>query len=159
MRSEMRRPASPDIPQWVEAMDGYLARQVRQAPRKSRPRRRLAFFDGSSLIRPLTASAALAGAALVVAVGLAGTSPQTAEPLPRPEAVVRDETGPMTGETAQHRQVRELLTFDDAARLTASFDIPTPNRGLTGTPRSEAPAVPTPDGGGTVPTALRPTVS
>lgn len=146
MRSDMRRPSSPAISEWIEAMEQDLTRRVRQDSARIRRHGRLAPL--------LTGSAALAGAALVVTMGLSSPAPPASN-----SDVAAGEQPPAAAERAGFGALGDLMTYEDAAGFTASYDILGRNRGLTGTPRSDAPAVPTPDGGGSVPTALRPTVS
>lgn len=167
MPIDMRRPQAPDVTQWIDTTDERLAGHVRS--RRRRPRSRPPAIDRlarivRSLARPAAHGAAAVAATIVVAIAVQvpATDPPPAGSSTVPDTVapVEPSSTPVSGPAISPTRAPDitLLPRDDAAALRRRSDIETPQAGLTGVPHGSAPAVPTPDGGGSATAALRPTV-
>lgn len=172
MRSEMRRPPAPVLGDWTEALDRQLRHRVQTRHLWRRSSRRIPqMFDpllrlARSLARPLTHGGAAVAAALVVFTAMSGSYPAPAPNHAALEAAIadvsvvgaeRNSSSPAVLAAVTRAPDVALLPLEDA-RMLAAADITRRQDGLTGAPRSNAPAVPTPDGGGEATATLRPRV-
>lgn len=167
MRFDMHRPPQPDLSAWIDEMDGHLASRVRPATGSIvRPPQVLdaAIRLGRSLARPIAHGGAALVAVIVVFTAMSVPRPApTTEPAVAEaaiaEAVISEIPISDTAEPVLPSRAPDvsLLSTEDARALVAS-DIRSDDAGLTGAPRSTAPAVPTPDGGGSATASLRPRV-
>ena len=157
MPSELRRPPLPDLSEWTTRIEEELVARVQPA----RPARTtlqamehlLRFFR--SIARPAGHGIAAFTASLVVITSLSVPVPVAQSPAPTvvPPPMV-EERAPAPVET---HGFLTLLPPDDAQAVRIS-DIETARGALTEAPQSDAPAVPTPEGGGWTEATLRPTV-
>lgn len=157
MPSELRRPPLPDLSEWTTRMEEELVARVQPA-RPARTTLRsmeqlLRFFR--SIARPAGHGIAAFAASLVVITSLSVPVPVEQSPAPTdvPPPMV-EERAPAPVETDGFLT---LLPPDDAQAVRIS-DIETARGALTEAPQSDAPAVPTPEGGGWTEATLRPTV-
>jgi hypothetical protein len=120
-----------------------------------------------SLARPLAHGGAAVAVALVVFTAMSGSYPGPAANSAAMEEAIADVAVVATGTNSSFPAVLatatpapdvSLLPLEDA-RMLAAADIDRRQDGLTGAPRSIAPAVPTPEGGGEATATLRPRVS
>lgn len=173
MPIEMRRPDAPDTSDWVDALDGRLAAEVRARPRhapSTRPIPGPVGRVGRSVARIATHGAAAVAAAVVVLTAV-GVPSADGPPLAPPTTAVVEDVAVVAaadppdllpldvrvGEPVGAPDI-DLLPSDDAAAIELAYDIETADPGLTGVPHSSVRAVPTPEGGGSATVALRPTV-
>jgi len=172
MHSEMRRPPTPALSDWEDALDSQLRDQVQTRHRSSPNARRAPHvFDpvlrvARSLARPLAHGGAAVAAAVVVFTAMSTSHPGPATNSAAMEEAIADvavvaseatSSFPVVLLTATRAPDVALLPIEDA-RMLAAADITRRQDGLTGAPRSNAPAVPTPDGGGEATATLRPRV-
>lgn len=173
MRSEMHRPPTPTLGEWKDALDRQLRDRVqtRHRPRPSAGWGRQVLDPvlrvTRSLARPLAHGGAAVAVALVVFAATSGSYPGPAANSAAMEEAIADVAVVATGTTsslpvalanATPAPDVSLLPIEDA-RMLAAADIDGRRDGLTGAPRSIAPAVPTPEGGGEATATLRPRVS
>jgi hypothetical protein len=157
MPSELRRPPLPDLSEWTSRIEDELVGRVRPArTARTTPRaleHMLRFFR--SIARPAGHGIAAFAASLVVITSLSVPGPveQSSVPTDVPPPVLA-ERAPAPVETDGFLT---LLPPDDAQAVRIS-DIETARGALTEAPQSDAPAVPTPEGGGWTEATLRPTV-
>lgn len=157
MRSELRRPSLPDLSEWTTRMEDELVARVRTVRTVRRTPRAmehvLRFFR--SIARPAGHGIAAFAASLVVITSLSVPGPVEQSPVPT------DVAPPMVQERAPAPVETDgfltLLPPDDAQAVRIS-DIENARGALTEAPQSDAPAVPTPEGGGWTTATLRPTV-
>lgn len=158
MPSELRRPPIPDLSDWTGRIERELVASVRPAKRtRTRPQMMERVLRISrSIARPAGHGVAAVAASLVVVTSLSVPAPvqrsavTTPPPLPALDQSIAVTPTQSAGFVA-------LLPPEDAAAVRTS-DIQLTRSALTEAPQSEAPAVPTPDGGGWAEATLRPTV-
>lgn len=158
MRSELRRPPRPDLTDWTSRMEAELVARVRPAPPvRTRPQimQRLVRLV-RSIARPAGHGIAAFTASLVVITSLSVPTP-VGSPTPTPTVVPTPVVDDPVSVPAQSVGFLTLLPPDDAQAVRRS-DIQSARSALTEAPQSDAPAVPTPDGGGWADATLRPTV-
>lgn len=157
MPSELRRPPIPDLSGWTSRMEQELTTLVRpvrpvRAPSQVRERMLRVF---RSVARPAGHGIAAFAASLVVITSLSVPAP--VEQAPPPTQVTPVLVEPPTASPVASDGFLTLLPPDDAQAVRA-HDIETDRGALTEAPQSDAPAVPTPEGGGWTEATLRPTV-
>lgn len=158
MPSELRRPPIPDLSDWTGQIERELVASVRPTKRaRTRPQlMERVLRITRSFARPAGHGIAAMAASLVVVTSLSVPAPvdPSAVTTPRPLPALDQSLAVTPAESAGFIA---LLPPEDAEAVRTS-DIQLTRSALTEAPQSDAPAVPTPDGGGWTEATLRPTV-